>query len=110
MCAFPPAAPAQRLVTGKLLYVVKGVAKQELQNEDWLRMVADLGGRSYQEMRVIVLEFLDTDIFNLSRENCVTFLDPLIVATLAVELGLNPRCRDMSSDSSSSSGKPSPRW
>jgi hypothetical protein len=92
-----PFGELERLVTGKLLYVVKGIAKQELQNEYWLRMVADLGGHSYQEMRVIVLEFLDTDIFNLSRENCVTFLDPLIeswdmdLTTFALDIVLNPR-------------------
>lgn len=92
-----PFGELERLVTGKLLYVVKDVAKQELENEYWLRMVADLGGHSYQEMRVIVLEFLDTDIFNLSRENCVTFLDPLIeswnmdLTTFALDIVLNPR-------------------
>ena len=92
-----PFGELERLVTGKLLHVVKAVAKQELENEYWLRMVADLGGHSYQEMRVIVLEFLDTDIFHLSRENCVTFLDPLIeswdidLTTFALEIALNPR-------------------
>jgi hypothetical protein len=40
--------------------------------------VAELGGRSYEEMRVIALEFLDTDVFHLSSEHCVAFLDPLI--------------------------------
>ena len=75
----------------------KGVAKEELENEYWLRMVADLGGRSFEEMRVIVLEFLDTDIFHLSREHCVSFLDPLIeswdidLATFALDIVLNPR-------------------
>ena len=29
-------------------------------------------------MRVIMLEFLDTDVFNVSVEHCVAFLDPLI--------------------------------
>ena len=29
-------------------------------------------------MRVIVLEFLDTDMFQVSNENCVAFLDPLV--------------------------------
>jgi hypothetical protein len=60
-------------------------------------MVAELGGRSYQEMRVIVLEFLDTDIFHLSRENCVAFLDPLIeswdidLSDFAMQVVLNRR-------------------
>jgi transcriptional regulator with XRE-family HTH domain len=92
-----PFGELERLVTKQLLDVVKGVAKEELENEYWLRMVAELGGRSYQEMRVIVLEFLDTDIFHLSRENCVAFLDPLIefwdidLATFALDIVLNPR-------------------
>jgi hypothetical protein len=86
-----------RLATQRLLDVVEGVAKEQLGNEYWLRMVADLSGRSFEEMRVIVLEFLDTDIFHLSREHCVSFLDPLIeswdidLATFALDIVLNPR-------------------
>ena len=92
-----PFGELERLVTKQLLGVVKGVAKEELENEYWLRMVAELGGRSYQEMRVIVLQFLDTDIFHLSREHCVAFLGPLIeswdidLATFALDIVLNPR-------------------
>jgi len=87
----------ERLVTQTLLDVVKGEATKELENEYWLRMVAELGGRSFEEMRVIVLEFLDTDIFILSQEHCVSFLDPLIeswdidLATFALNIVLNPR-------------------
>ena len=46
-------------------------------------------------MRVVVLEFLDTDIFHVSAENCVSFLDPLIeswdidLATFGLEIVLN---------------------
>jgi hypothetical protein len=60
-------------------------------------MVADLSGRSFEEMRVIVLEFLDTDIFHLTREHCTAFLDPMIeswdidLATFALDIALNPR-------------------
>ncbi len=68
----------ERLITQKLLDVAKGVAKEEWKNEDWLRVVARLNQKSFEEMRVIVLEFLDTDIFNLSVQNFVYFLDPLI--------------------------------
>jgi len=87
----------ERLVTQQLLDVVKRVAKQELDNEYWLRMVAQLSGQSFEEMRVIVLEFLDTDIFHVSAENCIAFLEPLIetwdidLATFGVEIVLNPR-------------------
>ena len=57
--------------------------------------------RSYEEMRVTALDFLETDVFNISPENCVTFLDPLIeswdidFATFAMEIVLNrsPRAR-----------------
>src|SRR5713101_716403 len=92
-----PFGELERLVTQKLLDVAKRVAKDELENAYWLRMVAQLSGRSYEEMRVIVLEFLDTDIFHLSKENCVSFLDPLIeswdidLATFALDIVLNPR-------------------
>ena len=87
----------ERLVTKQLLDVVKGVAKEELENEQWLRKVAELSGRSYQEMRVSALEFLDTDIFHLSNEHCIAFLDPLIeswdidLGTFALDIVLNPR-------------------
>ena len=92
-----PFGELERLVTRRLLDVLQAVARQELANDYWLRTVADLGGRSFEEMRVIVLEFLDTDIFHLSRENCVAFLDPLIeswdidLATFALDIVLNPR-------------------
>lgn len=90
-----PFGELERLVTQKLLDVVKRIANAELQNEYWLRMVAQLGGCSFEEMRVIVLEFLDTDIFHLSVEHCVSFLDPLIaswdvdLATFGLEIVLN---------------------
>jgi transcriptional regulator with XRE-family HTH domain len=90
-----PFGELERLVTHRLLVVLHAVAKEELQNDYWLRMVADLSGRSFEEMRVIVLEFLDTDIFHLSREHCVSFLDPLIeswdidLASFALDIVLN---------------------
>src|SRR5438309_8589348 len=73
-----PFGELERLVTQKLLDVVKKVAKEELNSENWLHLVARLSDRSYEEMRVMVLEFLDTDVFNVSIENCVTFLQLLI--------------------------------
>jgi transcriptional regulator with XRE-family HTH domain len=92
-----PFGELERLVTQTLLDVVKGVATEELENDYWLRMVAELSHRSYEETRVIVLEFLDTDIFHLSAEHCVSFLDPLIeswnvdLRTFALDIELNPR-------------------
>ena len=92
-----PFGELERLVTQKLLDVVKGVARNELESETWLRSVARIGGRSYEAMRVNILEFLDTDAFNLSPENCATFLDPLVeswdidLATFGMEIVLNQR-------------------
>ena len=72
-----PFGELERLVTQKLLDVVKRVAKDELESENWLHSVARLSGRSYEAMRVSILEFLETDVFNVSVEDCVSFLDPL---------------------------------
>jgi transcriptional regulator with XRE-family HTH domain len=87
----------ERLVTEKLLQVVKGVAKRELDDENWLHLVARLSNQSYEQMRVRILEFLDADVFTLSPENCVSFMEPLIeswdvdVATFGMDIILNHR-------------------
>ncbi len=87
----------ERFITQKLLGVVKSVARQELDNPTWMRKVARLSKKSYPQMRVTVLEFLDTTIFDLSNENCIAFLDPLIeswnidLATFCIEIVLNRR-------------------
>jgi transcriptional regulator with XRE-family HTH domain len=87
----------ERLVTQKLLDVIKRVAREELKSEKWLRSVAQLSGRSYKQMRVVILEFLDTDVFHVSLENCVSFLDPLIdswdidLSDFSMEVVLNRR-------------------
>jgi transcriptional regulator with XRE-family HTH domain len=85
----------ERLVTQKLLDVAKKIARDELENEQWLRKVAKLRDQSYAEARTIILEFLDTDIFNISAAHCSTFLAPMIeswdidLTTFAIEVVLN---------------------
>lgn len=74
-----PFGEIERIVTQKLVDVAKGIAREQWNNENWLRVIARLNGKSYEEMRVIVLEFLDTDVFGLSMQNCTYFLQPLIV-------------------------------
>ncbi len=87
----------ERLVTQVLLDVVKNVARKELESETWLGLIAGLDNRSHEELLVAVLEFLDTDIFHVSVENCVFFLDPLIaswdidLATFGIEIYLNEK-------------------
>jgi transcriptional regulator with XRE-family HTH domain len=92
-----PFGELERLVTQKLLDVIKKVAKEELNSENWLHLVAGLAGRSYKQTRVSLLEFLDMDVFSLSPESCLSFLDPLIeswdvdLTTFGMEIVLNRR-------------------
>lgn len=87
----------ERLVTQKILDVAQAIAREELRSDEWLRSMAELSGRSFEEMRVAVLEFLDTDVFHVSIESCVAFLDPMIeswdidLKTFGIEVVLNPR-------------------
>lgn len=90
-----PFGELERLVTQKLLDVAQGVAKEELRQEDWLRTMARLSDRSYAQIRVAILEFLDTDVFNVSAGNCISFLNPIIdswdidLRTFGMEVVLN---------------------
>ena len=92
-----PFGALERLVTQKLLDVVKRVTKEEQRDKDWLRLVARHSDRSYEQMRVMVIEFLEVDVFNVSAENSLTFLDPLIeswdidLVTFGMEIVLNRR-------------------
>lgn len=92
-----PFGALERLVTQKLLDAAKSVAREELENEKWLRLAARLSGRSYAQTRVTILEFLEADVFNVSVENCVSFLDPLIeswdidLGTFGMEIVLSGR-------------------
>jgi len=92
-----PFGMLEHLVTQKLLEAVKNVARKELESEEWLRAVAQRTDRSYEETRVLVLEFLDTDVLTVSVDNCVSFLDPLIeswdidLTSFAMEIVLNRR-------------------
>ena len=92
-----PFGVLERVVAGKMLEVVQRIARQELDNEDWLRLAARVGGRSKEAMRVMVLEFLDMDVFHVSSESCVNFLDPLVqswsvdLETLRLDIVLEPK-------------------
>jgi transcriptional regulator with XRE-family HTH domain len=90
-----PFGELERLITQKILDVIKTVAKAELKRENWLRTVARESSRSYKQMRVAVLEFLDADVFNITPDSCIAFLEPLIVswdvdlASFGLEIVLN---------------------
>ena len=92
-----PFGELERLVTQKLLDVVKGVVQKELDREGWLRELALLSRQSYKKIRVTILEFLAADIFHVSVEDSVSFLEPVIeswdidLETFGMEIVLNPR-------------------
>lgn len=92
-----PFGELERMVTQKFLDVTQGLAKEELRSEEWLRKMARPSARSYEQMRVAMLEFLDTDVFNVSLENCIAFLDPMVhswdidLKTFGMEFVLNRR-------------------
>ena len=92
-----PFGALERLVTQKLLDVVKRVTREELKDNAWLRLVARHSGRSYAQMRVMVIEFLEVDVFTVSAKNSLAFLDPLIeswdidLVSFGMEIVLNRR-------------------
>jgi transcriptional regulator with XRE-family HTH domain len=73
-----PFGEIERIVTQKLLDVAKEITKKGWNDENWLRLLARANHKSYEEMRVTVLEFFDSDIFTLSIQNSIYFLKPLI--------------------------------
>src|SRR6185503_11046042 len=73
-----PFGVLERMVARSLLTAVQSVARRELDSEDWLRLAATVGGRSLEQMRVLVLEFLDAEVYDVSNESCTAFLDPLV--------------------------------
>ncbi|HKM82296.1 MAG TPA: helix-turn-helix transcriptional regulator [Candidatus Acidoferrum sp.] len=85
----------ERLVTQTLLDVTKGIAREELETENWPWNASKLRRQSPEEMRAITLDFLDTDVFNVSIDHCAAFLDPLIdswdidLKTFGMEIELN---------------------
>ena len=92
-----PFGELERFITQKLLNITKQVARTELDNHAWLHEVAQLSNKSYAQMRVMILEFLDTGILEVSNEDCISFLNPLIeswdidLLTFDMEIKLNHR-------------------
>ena len=60
-------------------------------------MMGQLSGSTYEQMRVAILEFLDTDVFQVSVESCVSFLEPMVegwdidLKSFSIEVILNRR-------------------
>lgn len=92
-----PFGELERLVTQKLLDVVKGVVQKELDREGWLRELALLTRQSLKKTRATIQGFLTADIFHVSIEYSASYLEPVIeswdidLETFAMEIVLNPR-------------------
>ncbi len=90
-----PFGPLERLITRTLLEAVQKVARKKLESDHWLRLASPAGGRTLEEMRVMVLDFLDTDVLEVTKKNCITFLEPLVdswdieMATLRLDISFN---------------------
>lgn len=87
----------ERLVTQKVLEAAQRSVQSELHREEGLRAMALVSGRSYEELRVAILEFLDSDILQVSVESCLSFLEPTIdswdidLRTFSMKVVLNGR-------------------
>jgi len=92
-----PFGELERLVTQKVLGLAQGAVREDLRSDERLRSMAELSGRSFEQMRVAILEFLDEDIFHISAEGCVSFLHPIVeswsidLKTFSLSVVLNPR-------------------
>jgi hypothetical protein len=73
-----PFGVLERIVAHSFLGAAQSIARRELESEDWLRLAATVGGRSLEQMRVLVLEFLDAEVYDVSKESCAAFLEPLV--------------------------------
>ena len=91
-----PFGALERLVTQKLLDVSQRVTRQASPDETWLRQLAQVTDRRYEQMPAMVIEFLETNVFTVPPDHCVTFLGPLIeswnvdLAAFGMEIVLNP--------------------
>ena len=85
----------ERLITQKILEVVRNLAREHLGNEAWLRLVARRIGGSVKHVRESALALVETDIFQASFESRVLLLDPVIdswdidLRTFAITIVLN---------------------
>lgn len=92
-----PLGELERLVTQKTLDVAKQVIRREIENPEWLRVIARASGRSDADLRALVLGFLETDMFHVSADHCAAVLNPLIeswdidLATLTLDFALRGR-------------------
>jgi transcriptional regulator with XRE-family HTH domain len=75
-----PFGELERLVSQQILAAAQGVARENLRRDDWLRSMALGSGRDAEDVQNAASEFCGADVFHLTGNACVLFLDPLIEA------------------------------
>src|SRR5207245_8561170 len=67
------------LITRTLLDVARGEARTHAGDESWVRAIAKRGGKSYREMRVRVIELLDSNA-SAPLDDFSTFVDLMVAS------------------------------
>ncbi len=77
--AKPEGAALEHLIVGRLLEVAQGFVNRRLEDEVGMRVAATREGRSYLDMRMRLLEFLDASPDSITVADCEDFVRNRIV-------------------------------
>jgi transcriptional regulator with XRE-family HTH domain len=92
-----PFGELERLAAQKLLDTTQAVVRKEQGNEKWTRLMAEIGRRSYKQIRTAIPVFIASDVFNLSLKTCLIFPESIVdswdidLRTFAITVVLNRR-------------------
>lgn len=90
-----PFGELERLVSQQILAVAQAAARDNLRRAEWVRSMTSASGRDEQGVHSAVSELVDADVFHLTGDACVLFLDLIIEAweidlkTFALEIKLS---------------------
>ena len=73
-----PFGEFERLITQTILDVTKTAIRDELNDPSWVTRFAKLTRQTHEDAQVLILDFLDTDVFHITLDNWVSLLGPLI--------------------------------
>jgi transcriptional regulator with XRE-family HTH domain len=73
-----PFGELERLVTQTFLSAAKIIARDQLGDDKRVGVMAEVSGRSNDQIRAECLAFVDSEPFNITDEICTSFLAPLI--------------------------------
>lgn len=78
--AKPDGAELECLIVQRLLEVARGFVSRQLEDEVGLRVAATREGRSYLDVRMRLLEFLDVTADSVTARDCEDFVRPRIAS------------------------------